>query len=219
MVNTGCGQGYAMLTLCCKLSIIISMFHETSKRWLCHVDDDNYLNVPNLVNLLRQYDHNQDHYIGRESLPKPKVVVDSEIQKEVQFWFATGGAGVCYSRALISKMMIYASKENLQKTCARIYQPDDVTIGFIVESLLNRTLTKVCTLNSHLQTMADIPVGEQKKQVTFGYHLKDLRIKGVNVINMTAVVNDDPTRLKSFHCTFFRGYGNCPEIIPEPPAN
>ncbi|XP_063962068.1 fringe glycosyltransferase-like [Lytechinus pictus] len=41
MVNTGCGQGYAMLTLCCKLSIIISMFHETSKRckWterVCH---------------------------------------------------------------------------------------------------------------------------------------------------------------------------------------
>ena len=41
------------------------------RRWFCHVDDDNYLNVGSLLKLLSQYSHTQDVYIGRPSLERP----------------------------------------------------------------------------------------------------------------------------------------------------
>ena len=34
-------------------------------KWFCHVDDDNYLNVPNLIQVLSKYDHEKDWYFGK----------------------------------------------------------------------------------------------------------------------------------------------------------
>jgi len=42
-----------------------------SRRWFCHVDDDNYVNVRTLVKHLSQYPHTQDMYIGKPSLDRP----------------------------------------------------------------------------------------------------------------------------------------------------
>jgi fringe protein len=47
------------------------------KDWFCHVDDDNYLNVPQLVSLLSKYDPNKDIYIGRPRLAQPLDVRQS----------------------------------------------------------------------------------------------------------------------------------------------
>lgn len=41
------------------------------RRWFCHVDDDNYVNVRTLVKLLSQYPHTQDMYLGKPSLDRP----------------------------------------------------------------------------------------------------------------------------------------------------
>lgn len=40
-------------------------------RWFCHVDDDNYVNVPALGELLKMYNPIGDWYLGRTSTPKP----------------------------------------------------------------------------------------------------------------------------------------------------
>ena len=40
-------------------------------RWFCHVDDDNYVNVPVLVHTLQHYHHTADWYIGRTSIAHP----------------------------------------------------------------------------------------------------------------------------------------------------
>ena len=40
-------------------------------RWFCHFDDDNYVNVPRLVETLDQFDPRQDWYLGKPSLPEP----------------------------------------------------------------------------------------------------------------------------------------------------
>lgn len=40
-------------------------------RWFCHVDDDNYVNVPALDELLKMYNPIGDWYLGRTSTPKP----------------------------------------------------------------------------------------------------------------------------------------------------
>lgn len=41
------------------------------RRWFCHVDDDNYLNVGALLKLLSHYSHTLDVYVGRPSLERP----------------------------------------------------------------------------------------------------------------------------------------------------
>lgn len=47
------------------------MFILSGKRWFCHMDDDTYVNVPQLVALLRKYNHTADWYLGRPSLSHP----------------------------------------------------------------------------------------------------------------------------------------------------
>ena len=34
-------------------------------QWFCHFDDDVYVNVKQLSNLLQKYDYNKPYYIGR----------------------------------------------------------------------------------------------------------------------------------------------------------
>ncbi|XP_054762509.1 beta-1,3-N-acetylglucosaminyltransferase radical fringe-like [Lytechinus pictus] len=91
--------------------------------------------------------------------------------------------------------------------CNRVRLPDDVTIGFIIEILLKKPLTKVQTFNSHLQQLARIPTRQLQNQLTLSYSITESRR---NVINLAAIMDNDPTRFKSFHCTYFRGYGSCP---------
>ncbi|XP_041466757.1 beta-1,3-N-acetylglucosaminyltransferase radical fringe-like [Lytechinus variegatus] len=209
MVNTGCKQIHSPQGLCCKLSAIFSSFKAFDKRWYCHVDDDNYLNIPQLLALLRGYDHNQDYYLGKPSVTHSIKGKDHLKNTSAEFWFGTGGAGVCYSKALVPKMMPYASRGKFGETCARAGRPDDMTIGFIVDYLLNGTLTKIPTFNSHIQNLTRLPTEDLHNQVTLSYSLNDKKIKGPNIINMRPIMEDDPTRFKSFHCTYFRGYGNC----------
>lgn len=105
------------------------------------MDDDNYVNVRSLVKFLSRYPHTQDMYVGKPSLDRPieaterlgdnKMVcsclwgqflvrsawtalivrVCLSVQKAVNFWFATGGAGFCVSRGLALKMSPWARWE------------------------------------------------------------------------------------------------------------
>lgn len=45
-------------------------------RWFCHVDDDNYVNLHNLLHLLSAFSHSQDIYVGRPSLDHPIEAAD-----------------------------------------------------------------------------------------------------------------------------------------------
>lgn len=56
---------------------------------------------------------------------------------KVRFWFATGGAGFCISRALALRMLPVAGGGKLISIGDRIRFPDDVTVGFIIGEKLN----------------------------------------------------------------------------------
>lgn len=45
-------------------------------RWFCHLDDDNYLNLHALLDLLSAFPHNTDVYVGRPSLDHPVETLD-----------------------------------------------------------------------------------------------------------------------------------------------
>lgn len=82
-------------------------------RWFCHFDDDNYVNTQALVKILQKYNHQNDWYLGKRTVPvQVKLYMDSPYEQNVKtshqhktYWFATGGAGFCLSSALILKMV------------------------------------------------------------------------------------------------------------------
>lgn len=47
-------------------------------RWFCHFDDDNYVNVPALLRKLRRFDHREDWYLGKPSIPEPLEILDRD---------------------------------------------------------------------------------------------------------------------------------------------
>lgn len=48
-------------------------------RWFCHFDDDNYVNIPQLQQLLSEYDPSADWYLGRPSIASPLEIKLSEV--------------------------------------------------------------------------------------------------------------------------------------------
>lgn len=97
-----------------------------------------------------------------ENKRQPK---ESEANEKIKFWFATGGAGLCISRALAIKMMPLASNGKFVTIGDKIRFPDDVTLGFIVEYLLKVPLTVVDLFHSHLERMDHIDVEKFRNQV------------------------------------------------------
>ena len=99
VINTNCSTGHGHKALCCKMASEFNAYIKTDKSWFCHVDDDNYLNIPNLLGLLQRHNSTEDCYLGKPSLKRKMEVLHGKA-----FWFATGSAGFCISRALANKM-------------------------------------------------------------------------------------------------------------------
>lgn len=64
--------------LCCKMSVEFDSFIASNKKWFCHFDDDNYVNVPRLVQHLRRYNPLDDWYLGKPSIKKPLEIQDRD---------------------------------------------------------------------------------------------------------------------------------------------
>lgn len=104
------------------------------------------------MSLERNKSHSKDELKQREN-------------EKIKFWFATGGAGFCISRALAIKMMPLANNGKFVAIGDKIRFPDDVTLGFIVEYLLKVPLTVVNPFHSHLERMDHIEIEEFRDQV------------------------------------------------------
>lgn len=206
VINTNCSATHSRRALCCKMSVELDMFLESKKKWFCHVDDDNYVNVPALDELLKMYNPIGDWYLGRTSTPKP-LQIRTKFQKTT-FWFATGGAGFCLSRALVLKMAPISGNGKLMAIGDRIGLPDDVSVGYVIEHLLKIQLTRVEQFHSHLEPMRLIKKDLFNEQLTFSYSLDNdpntVDVDGFNEIT-------DPTRFLSLHCFLFPEASNCVE--------
>ncbi|XP_075221072.1 fringe glycosyltransferase [Lycorma delicatula] len=213
MVNTNCSSSHNRKALCCKMSVEFDFFLESDKKWFCHFDDDNFVNVPRLERLLGEFNSQEEWYLGKPSIRAPLEILNRETKPlnkgNVSFWFATGGAGFCLSRALALKMMPLASGGKFMSIGEKIRLPDDVTMGYIIEHLLKKPLTVVDQFHSHLEPMKFLRQDTFHDQITFSYsrYSKDemnvVKIDGFN----TRV---DPTRFLSLHCFLFPYFPFCP---------
>ncbi|XP_060660558.1 fringe glycosyltransferase [Drosophila nasuta] len=214
LINTKCSQGHFRKALCCKMSAELDIFLESGKKWFCHFDDDNYVNVPRLVKLLDEYNPSVDWYLGKPSISSPlEIHLDNKnatTNKKITFWFATGGAGFCLSRALTLKMLPIAGGGKFISIGDKIRFPDDVTMGFIIEHLLKVPLTVVDNFHSHLEPMEVIRPDTFQDQVSFSYaHMKNQW----NVIKVDGFdLKTDPKRFYSLHCRLFPYFSFCPPL-------
>ncbi|XP_032429668.1 beta-1,3-N-acetylglucosaminyltransferase radical fringe [Xiphophorus hellerii] len=219
IINTNCSAAHNRQALCCKMSVEYDKFIESQKKWFCHVDDDNYVILPSLLQLLSSYHHSQDIYLGRPSLDHPIEAaerVKSDGTVSVKFWFATGGAGFCISRGLALKMSPWASLGNFITTAEKIRLPDDCTIGYIIEALLEVTLTHTHLFHSHLENLQKLPVPTVLQQVTLSYGGFENRRNVVSIVGGFSLT-EDPTRFKTVHCLLYPDTEWCPKLTPGHP--
>lgn len=217
LINTNCSAAHTRQALCCKMSVEYDKFIESQKKWFCHVDDDNYVLLPSLLLLLSSYHHSQDVYLGRPSLDHP-IEAPEKIKSNglvsVQFWFATGGAGFCISRGLALKMSPWASLGNFISTAEKIRLPDDCTIGYIIEALLEVKLTHTSLFHSHLENLRKLPLETVLEQVTLSYGGFENRRNVVSVVGRFSLA-EDPTRFKTVHCLLYPETDWCSKVKPD----
>ncbi|KAJ7992399.1 hypothetical protein DPEC_G00278130 [Dallia pectoralis] len=214
-INTNCSAAHSRQALSCKMAVEYDKFIESGKKWFCHVDDDNYVNVRTLVKLLSHFPHTQDMYIGKPSLDRPIEATErlgDNKMRPVNFWFATGGAGFCVSRGLALKMSPWASGGHFMNTAEKIRLPDDCTVGYIIESVLGVPLTRSNLFHSHLENLQQVSKSELHKQVTLSYGMFENKR---NIINMKGAfpVEEDPSRFRSVHCLLYPDTPWCPTQV------
>ncbi|KAG9267374.1 beta-1,3-N-acetylglucosaminyltransferase radical fringe [Astyanax mexicanus] len=215
VINTNCSAAHTRQALCCKMSVEYDKFIESQKKWFCHVDDDNYIILPSLLQLLSSYSHTQDVYLGRPSLDHPIEAaerVKSDGTVSVKFWFATGGAGFCISRGLALKMSPWASLGNFITTAEKIRLPDDCTIGYIIEALLEVPLTHTRLFHSHLENLQRLPTDNVLQQVTLSYGGFENRRNVVSIAGDFSLA-EDPSRFKTVHCLLYPETPWCPHNV------
>nr|NP_001081655.1 Xfringe2 protein [Xenopus laevis]AAB38363.1 Xfringe2 [Xenopus laevis] len=196
MVNTSCSAVHTRQALCCKMAVEYDTFVLSDTKWFCHLDDDNYLNLHALLDLLSTFSHSTDVYVGRPSLDHPVGTVDrmkGDGSGSLKFWFATGGAGFCISRGLALKMSPWASMGNFISTAEKVRLPDDCTIGYIIEGMLDVKMQHSNLFHSHLEHLQRLPTESLLKQVTLSYGGPDNKWNVVRV-NGAFSLAEDPTR-------------------------
>ncbi|XP_068193826.1 beta-1,3-N-acetylglucosaminyltransferase lunatic fringe [Antennarius striatus] len=214
-INTNCSAAHSRQALSCKMAVEYDKFIESGKKWFCHVDDDNYVNVRTLVKFLSQYPHAHDMYVGKPSLDRPIEATErlgDNKMKPVNFWFATGGAGFCVSRGLALKMSPWASGGHFMNTAEKIRLPDDCTIGYIIEAVLGVPLTRSNLFHSHLENLQLVSRSELHKQITLSYGMFENKS---NIISLKGAfrVEEDPSRFKSVHCLLYPDTQWCPPQV------
>ncbi|XP_061455750.1 beta-1,3-N-acetylglucosaminyltransferase lunatic fringe [Rhineura floridana] len=212
VINTNCSAAHSRQALSCKMAVEYDKFIESGRKWFCHMDDDNYVNVRMLIKLLSSYAHTQDIYIGKPSLDRPIQATERISENKmhtVHFWFATGGAGFCISRGLALKMSPWASGGHFMSTAEKIRLPDDCTIGYIIESVLGVKLIRSNLFHSHLENLHQVPKTEIHNQVTLSYGMFENKRNSIHMKGAFSV-EEDPSRFRSVHCLLYPDTPWCP---------
>ena len=196
--------------LVCQLGVELFTFaaHSPEARWWCHWDDDTYVNVPELVQLLAGYDWRQKWYVGRPHADNGTRGV----------WYAVAGSGICMSRAVVDELLPLTENGLLETMYAQHPLRDDVMLGHLVGDRLGVKLTVVKRMSSHAhwRSMRRLALGGDstalRRQISVGYNDRVHPEFPVGVRTFEAIV--DPTRFFSFHCLLVPEADFC-RLLPE----
>ncbi|XP_065900965.1 beta-1,3-N-acetylglucosaminyltransferase radical fringe-like isoform X2 [Dysidea avara] len=164
VVVTDCSSEHKTYGLCCKSGEEYAAYYRAREKhqnkegyqWFCHFDDDAYLNVPQLGQLLQKYDPHQPHYIGSKwRFTAPNAPIDfkagtsSNLErlhytiKQRTYRFSSG-AFYCISSAIMTEAEKFLNgKQAFTKSCKLSRREDDCTIGFVIGIFLGHKFTSV----------------------------------------------------------------------------
>ncbi|CAF0730879.1 unnamed protein product [Adineta steineri] len=175
VVETNCPSTHGEFDLCCKTAHEFDAYYSLTKinsnlEWMCRFDDDQYVNVDNLYKYLSQMNSSKPYYIGRISYGHRLSVPEHNRT----YMFATYGAGVCYSHTLLKQLRSHVHVNVLPKNCAKLKRPDDVYMGYLIELIVNVSLTPVNDLlHSHLDVLDGsfrrYSLNDLARMITFGF--------------------------------------------------
>lgn len=99
-------------------------------RWFCHVDDDNYLNTDQLLQLLQKYNHTENWYLGKPSLSHP-LEIQSRSREGVGTWnLERGGGGWGFFCFILSAFQILYDGLFRFLTLCKAFLPNDNVFTF-----------------------------------------------------------------------------------------
>ncbi|CAI9568446.1 unnamed protein product [Staurois parvus] len=96
-------------------------------------------------------------------------------------------------------MSPWASMGNFISTAEKVRLPDDCTIGYIIEGLLEVKMQHSSLFHSHLENLQRLPQNSLLQQVTLSYGGPENR-RNVVRISGAFSLEQDPTRFKTVHC-------------------
>jgi fringe protein len=203
---TKCNQSHTIRDLCCHSGSEFDVYFQNKYKykWLCRFDDDQYVNVPLLIDYLKQfYPDKQPLYIGKPSLKEPKQ------GRGIQFWFATYGGGVCYSRSLLQKIRNDIQPSNrFMKGCISTNYPDDTHIAYILRTKYNINLTVANDFHHHIEgdlfTNLTNP-SNIDQAITLGF-------KANNVPRFLPLIDHDRYHMQTLHCLLYPDR-NCMRLL------
>ena len=192
-----CTQAHTIRDLCCNSAVEFEIFftHEHRYKWLCRFDDDQYVNVPLLIDFLNQYSPDEELlYVGKPSMKEPKR------GRGMRFWFATYGGGVCFSRRLLRKIRRHIHpSERFVNGCVASSYPDDTHIAYLLRKEYNINLTVAEDFHHHIE--ADqftnlTNASDLDRAITFGF-------KGNNVPRFIPIFTRDTYHMQTLHCLLY----------------
>jgi fringe protein len=192
ILETKCPQTHNLVDLCCKTAHEFNLFYNLTSRktnleWMCRFDDDQYVNLNNLYKYLSTLNASKAYYIGRASLNKGLRVHDD-------------------------KRTYYVDVKILPSTCLKRGISDDACIGYLIELILNISLTSMQDLfHSHLEKLdesfRDFSLDNLTRAITFGFAWDRYTLDWLPIIHqLLKLVNQNQIETANSLWLFLRNY-------------
>jgi fringe len=192
-----CQQAHSIRDLCCNSASEFEIYFRSinTYRWLCRFDDDQYVNVPLLVKYLQAFSPDEEPlYIGKPSMKEPKR------GGGIQFWFATYGGGVCFSRALLKRIRNDVQpNDRFVQGCMTSHYPDDTFIAYLLRKQYNINLTVAEDFHHHIELGLFTNLTNAStidRAITLGF-------KGNNVPRFVPLLRSDFYHIQTLHCLLY----------------
>ncbi|CAF3257063.1 unnamed protein product [Rotaria socialis] len=213
VIETNCPETHNRFDLCCKTAHEFELFYNLSQtkptlEWMCRFDDDQYVNLNNLYKFLSKIDSSEPHYIGRTS-------IDYRLRTAKEnrtYTFATYGAGVCFSVALLEKLRPHVNKTILPHNCIKRGISDDAYIGYLTEFILNISLISLRELfHSHLEKLDksyhSFSIINLKNSITLGFSWDRYKLSWLPIIHqLVQLMNKQETYAANILWIFLQNY-------------
>ncbi|XP_065906605.1 beta-1,3-N-acetylglucosaminyltransferase manic fringe-like isoform X1 [Dysidea avara] len=224
LLISDCPASHEMIDLCCKTTAEYRAYYsdlekhenETEKyQWFCHFDDDMFVNVPALSNLLSKYDPrdplyigrwddvswhgpmSEVHYVGLNAKEQENIKRLNQTIKMKKYWYGNG-CGYCVSHALMMEARDYFTG-NLS-FCNFTWTPDDVSVAVIFTALLGHKLTNVDEMHSQREDLSKATLEETKSYMT---------ISSNKLVNLNSPFSDDEYKFMALHCLLYPNVSWC----------